>query len=86
MRTVWRPMGVMDHRIDSPAAVRYSVVFPAFEADAMTAMIEHDSWAEIALPGSHTTELLPRISWATSTVGLGGPSPSKKWTVSWRGC
>jgi Type I phosphodiesterase / nucleotide pyrophosphatase len=32
----------MHHRIDSPAAVRYSALFPAFEADAMTAMIEHE--------------------------------------------
>ena len=32
----------MHHKIDSPAAVRYSALFPAFEADAMTAMIEHE--------------------------------------------
>ena len=32
----------MHHRIDSPAAVRYSALFPAFEADAMTAMIERE--------------------------------------------
>jgi hypothetical protein len=31
------------HKIDSPAAVRRSALFPAFEADAMTAMIEHES-------------------------------------------
>ena len=30
------------HRIDSPAAVRRSALFPAFEADAMTAMIERE--------------------------------------------
>lgn len=29
------------HKIDTPAAVRYSALFPAFEADAMIAMIEH---------------------------------------------
>lgn len=32
----------MRHRIDSPAEVRYSALFPAFEADAMTAMIERE--------------------------------------------
>jgi len=32
----------MQHRIDSPTAVRYSALFPAFEADAMIAMIEHE--------------------------------------------
>ncbi len=32
----------MSHRIDSPAEVRYSGLFPVFEADAMTAMIERE--------------------------------------------
>ena len=32
----------LDHKIDSPAAVRRSALFPAFEADAMTAMIERE--------------------------------------------
>jgi Type I phosphodiesterase / nucleotide pyrophosphatase len=32
----------MRHKIDSPAAVRRSALFPAFEADAMVAMIEHE--------------------------------------------
>lgn len=32
----------LHHRIDSPAAVRRSALFPAFEADAMIAMIEHE--------------------------------------------
>jgi hypothetical protein len=32
----------MSHSIDSAAAVRYSALFPAFEADAMTAMIERE--------------------------------------------
>jgi predicted AlkP superfamily pyrophosphatase or phosphodiesterase len=32
----------MHHRIDSTAAVRYSALFPAFEADALTAMIERE--------------------------------------------
>lgn len=36
----------MHHKIDSPAAVRYSALFPAFEADAMTAMIEHEPVGE----------------------------------------
>jgi hypothetical protein len=34
------------HRIDSPAAVRRSALFPAFEADAMTAMIEREPLGE----------------------------------------
>jgi hypothetical protein len=32
----------MGHRIDSATNVRHSALFPAFEADAMTAMIEHE--------------------------------------------
>ena len=32
----------MHHKIDSPVAVRYSALFPAFEAEAMIAMIEHE--------------------------------------------
>jgi len=34
--------GWMSHSIDSAAAVRHSALFPAFEADAMTAMIERE--------------------------------------------
>ena len=40
----------MHHTIDSPAAVRYSALFPAFEADAMTAMIEHEPVGEDDVP------------------------------------
>ena len=36
----------MHHRIDSPAAVRYSALFPAFEADAMIAMIQREPVGE----------------------------------------
>lgn len=32
----------MHHKIDTATAVRYSALFPAFEADAMVAMIEHE--------------------------------------------
>ncbi len=32
----------LDHPIDTPAAVRRSALFPAFEADAMTTMIERE--------------------------------------------
>jgi hypothetical protein len=40
---LWRADGEwMSHRIDSAAAVRYSALFPAFEVDAMTAMIERE--------------------------------------------
>ena len=36
----------LHHRIDTPIAVKYSALFPAFEADAMTAMIEHEPVGE----------------------------------------
>jgi predicted AlkP superfamily pyrophosphatase or phosphodiesterase len=36
----------MHHKIDTPAAIRYSALFPAFEADAMIAMIEHEPVGE----------------------------------------
>ena len=36
----------MHHKIDTPAAVRYSALFSAFEADAMVAMIEHEPVGE----------------------------------------
>src|ERR1051325_4484311 len=36
----------LHHRVDSPAAVRRSALFPAFEADAMIAMIEHEPLGE----------------------------------------
>jgi hypothetical protein len=36
----------MHHKVDTPAAVRYSALFPAFEADAMVAMIEHEPIGE----------------------------------------
>jgi hypothetical protein len=38
--------GWMQHRIDSPVDVRHSGLFPAFEADAMVAMIEHEPVGE----------------------------------------
>jgi hypothetical protein len=36
----------MHHKVDSPASVRYSGLFPAFEADAMIAMIEREPLGE----------------------------------------
>jgi hypothetical protein len=46
-RTLWSASGEwMRHRIDSAAAVRYSALFPAFEADAMSAMIEREPVGE----------------------------------------
>ena len=46
-KTLWAADGEwMGHRIDSPVAVRYSALFPAFEADAMTAMIEREPVGE----------------------------------------
>jgi hypothetical protein len=42
-RTLWQTSTEwMGHKIDSPSAVRYSALFPAFEADALIAMIEHE--------------------------------------------
>ena len=40
----------MGHKIDSTQAVRYSVLFPAFEADAMAAMIEREPLGEDKVP------------------------------------
>ena len=46
-RTLWQAdKEWMGHRIDSSAAVRYSALFPVFEADAMTAMIEREPLGE----------------------------------------
>ena len=46
-RTLWSADGEwMGHRIDSPTLVRNSALFPAFEADAMTAMIEREPVGE----------------------------------------
>lgn len=45
--TLWSAQSEwLHHRIDSPAAVRRSALFPAFEADAMIAMIEHEPLGE----------------------------------------
>jgi hypothetical protein len=45
--TLWQAGGEwMGHRIDSNTLVRYSALFPAFEADAMTAMIEREPVGE----------------------------------------
>jgi hypothetical protein len=46
-KTLWQNSAEwMGHKIDSPSAVRYSALFPAFEADAMIAMIEHEPIGE----------------------------------------
>jgi len=46
-RTLWQAEKEwMRHRVDSSAAVRYSALFPAFEADAMAAMIERETLGE----------------------------------------
>ena len=46
-RTLWQSDAEwMGHRIDTPAAVRYSARFPGFEADAMIAMIEREPVGE----------------------------------------
>jgi hypothetical protein len=40
----------MGHKIDSTQAVRYSALFPAFEADAMAAMMEREPLGEDNVP------------------------------------
>jgi hypothetical protein len=46
-RTLWPADGEwMGHKVDSPVAIRYSALFPAFEADAMIAMIEREPVGE----------------------------------------
>jgi hypothetical protein len=46
-KTLWQASAEwMGHRIDSASAVRYSALFPAFEADALIAMIEHEPVGE----------------------------------------
>ena len=50
-RTLWPASGEwMRHKIDSTAEVRYSGLFPAFEAEAMAAMIEHEPVGEDNVP------------------------------------
>jgi hypothetical protein len=50
-RTLWQTSAEwMGHKIDSPSAVRYSALFPAFEADALIAMIEHEPVGEDDVP------------------------------------
>jgi len=48
----------MNHKINTPAAVRYSALFPAFEADAMIAMIEHEPVGCPARPEPHSIDTL----------------------------
>jgi hypothetical protein len=47
----------LQHKIDSPAAVRRSALFPAFEADAMIAMIEHEPLGEDSVADPSAAEL-----------------------------
>ena len=50
-KTLWPASGEwMGHKIDSAEAVRYSALFPAFEADAMAAMIEREPLGEDNVP------------------------------------
>lgn len=50
-RTLWPASGEwMGHKIDSSAAVRYSALFPEFEADAMVLMIEREPVGEDNVP------------------------------------
>jgi hypothetical protein len=50
-RTLWAGSAEwMGHRIDSPTAVRYSALFPAFEVDAMSSMIEREAVGVDSIP------------------------------------
>ncbi len=50
-RTLWAASTEwMGHKIDSPSAVRYSGLFPAFEADAMASMIEREPLGADSVP------------------------------------
>ncbi|HEX6729271.1 MAG TPA: alkaline phosphatase family protein [Pyrinomonadaceae bacterium] len=50
-KTLWPADGEwMHHRIDSSSNVRYSGLFPAFEADAMVEMIKREALGEDAVP------------------------------------
>lgn len=40
----------MNHKVDTPSAIRFSALFPAFEADAMIAMIEHEPLGQDNVP------------------------------------
>src|ERR1700693_1453937 len=59
-KTLWPVSGEwMGHKIDSTEAVRSSALFPAFEADAMTAMIEREAGRRQRVR-SHSAELQRR--------------------------
>ena len=48
---VWPADGQwMQHKVDTPSAIRFSALFPAFEADAMIAMIEHEPLGQDDVP------------------------------------
>ena len=49
--TLWPASGEwLGHKIDSPEAVRYSALFPAFEADAMVSMLQREPLGEDNVP------------------------------------
>jgi hypothetical protein len=48
---LWRKSPTwMGHRVDSTSAIRHTALFPAFEADAMTAMIEREPIGQDSIP------------------------------------
>jgi type I phosphodiesterase/nucleotide pyrophosphatase len=50
-RSLWATSAQwMGHRIDTPTAVRYSALFPAFEADAMSTMIAREPVGVDSIP------------------------------------
>jgi hypothetical protein len=50
-KTLWSTSGEwMGHKIDSASAVRYSALFPTFEADAMISMIEQEPLGQDNIP------------------------------------
>ena len=84
---LWQADGEwMSHRIDSAAAVRYSALFPAFEADAMTAMIERepvgaDNVADLILLNYKGADF---VGHSTVRIRTSSASLSARWTVTAR--
>jgi hypothetical protein len=71
-------------QIDSTQAVRYSALFPAFEADAMAAMIEREPVGEDNVPDLILLNYKGADFVATSTVRIRTrcASRSARWIVS----
>ena len=68
-RTLWADSPEwMGHRIDSASAVRYSALFPRFEAQAMAAMIEHEPVGADGIPDLILMDCEPAASRGSGAV------------------